>query len=60
MTNTEKRRVGKYHHGEETIVVATRIPKAMRDALKANAEKAGMTMAERIEWLIETQLLRDR
>lgn len=41
-------------------MVGVRMPEAMRDELRAQAEEMGQTMSERIEWLIETQALRKR
>jgi len=60
MTNTEKRRLGKYH-GVKTVVVGIRMPAEMRDALLlkvANSDKA--TVSQYIESLIETEALRIR
>ena len=60
MTNTEQRRLGKYH-GAETVVVGVRMLVSTRDALRkkvANSDQA--TVAQYMEWLVETQALRIR
>jgi len=60
MTDGETRRVGAYHTGVETKVVGVRMPVSKIEAVRAVFEKAGMTMSEGLEWVVDTQVLRTR
>ena len=60
MTNTQARRLGAYHHGQETKVIAARIQVSTYERFKRQQERAGRTVAEGVEYLIETQALRNR
>jgi len=59
-TNGETRRLGKYHHGEETKVVGVRLPVAKAQRAKQMAEDAGMTLSQWIEWQLDTTAFRNR
>ena len=54
-TDGELRRMGNYHSGVKTAVVAARMPVAKVDAVKAAAHKLGLSISEYIEWLFDTQ-----
>jgi hypothetical protein len=60
MTDGEARRVGTYHTGIETKVVGVRMPVEKIEAVRAVFEKAGLTMSEGLERLVDTQVLRTR
>ena len=60
MTDGEARRVGEYHTGIATKVVGVRMPVEKVEAMRAVFEKAGLTMSEGLERLVDTQLLRAR
>ena len=60
MTDGEARRVGEYHTGIATKVVGVRMPVEKIEAMRAVFEKAGLTMSEGLERLVDTQLLRTR
>lgn len=60
MTNTEARRLGKYHHGQATKVVSIRIPADMAEAVKEMADNRCESVSQYMERLIETQALRKR
>lgn len=59
-TDGATRRLGKYHHGEPTVVVACRLPVWKADKAKKMAEDAGMTFAEWMEWQLDTGAFRIR
>jgi len=59
-TDGETRRLGKYHHGEETKVVGVRLPVRKVERAKRMAEDAGMTLSQWIEWQLDTQPFRNR
>ena len=59
-TDGEARRLGAYHTGIETRVVGVRMPVDKIEAARAVFEKAGMTMSEGMEWVVDTQILRTR
>ena len=59
-TDGEARRLGRYHTGVETKVVGVRMPVEKIEAVRAQFAKAGMTMSEGMEWIVDTQILRDR
>jgi hypothetical protein len=54
-TDGELRRMGAYHSGVKTAVVAARMPVVKVDAVKAAAHKLGLSISEYIEWLFDTQ-----
>jgi hypothetical protein len=60
MTDGEIRKLGAYHTGIETKVVGVRMPVDKIEAVRAVFEKAGMTMSEGMEWVVDTQILRKR
>ena len=60
MTQTEERRIGKYHHGRKTAVMGVRLPAEMKDRVVKMAENVGMSTSEYMEYIIETQLMRKR
>ena len=60
MTQTEERRIGKYHHGRKTAVMGVRLPAEMKDRVVQMAENVGMSTSEYMEYIIETQLMRKR
>jgi len=60
MTDGEARKLGAYHTGIETKVVGVRMPVEKIEAVRAVFEKAGMTMSEGMEWVVDTQILRKR
>ena len=60
MTDGETRKLGSYHTGVETKVVGVRMPVDKIEAVRAVFEKAGMTMSEGMEWVVDTQILRKR
>ena len=60
MTDGEARRVGAYHTGVATKVVGVRMPVEKVEAMRAVFEKAGLTMSEGLERLVDTQILRKR
>ena len=60
MTDGEARKLGAYHTGIETKVVGVRMPVEKIEAVRAVFEKAGMTMSEGVEWVVDTQILRKR
>jgi predicted DNA-binding protein len=60
MTQTEARRLGKYHHGRQTAVMGVRLPVEMKKQVAKMAENFGMTTSEYMEFIIETQILRKR
>ena len=59
-TDGEMRRLGAYHTGIETKVVALRMPVEKIEAVRAVFEKQGLTMSEGLERLVDTQILRKR
>ena len=60
MTQTEERRIGKYHHGRKTAVMGVMLPAEMKDRVVQMAENVGMSTSEYMEYIIETQLMRKR
>ena len=60
MTQTEERRLGKYHHGRKTAVMGIRLPVEMKERVAEMAENFGMTTSEYMEYIIATQLMRKR
>ena len=60
MTDGETRKLGAYHTGIATKVVGVRMPVDKIEAVRAVFEKAGMTMSEGMEWVVDTQILRKR
>ena len=61
MTRTESRRLGRYHTGQQTVVVGVRMPVETRDRLREKAADSDKgSVSQYVEWLIETQSLRDR
>ena len=60
MTDGETRKLGAYHTGIATKVVGVRMPVEKIEAVRAVFEKAGMTMSEGMEWVVDTQILRKR
>jgi len=60
MTDGETRKLGAYHTGIETKVVGARMPVEKIERVRAVFEKAGMTMSEGMEWVVDTQILRKR
>ena len=59
-THGEARRLGAYHTGIETKVVGVRMPVDKIEAVRVVFQKAGMTMSEGMEWVVDTQVLRTR
>ena len=60
MTDGEIRKLGAYHTGIETKVVGVRMPVDKIERVRAIFEKAGMTLSEGMEWVVDTQILRKR
>ena len=59
-TDSYRRRLGEYHHGQATKVAGTRLPIEKYARVKAAAERSGKSISEYLEWLIDTQLTRPR
>ena len=59
-TDSYRRRLGEYHHGQATKVAGVRLPVWKLDKVKAAADRSGRSVSEYLEWLIDTQLTRKR